>query len=93
MTPDRCTSAEIAAAVHVTEKHVRRMLQRAIGCGPHVSPLWFGRRPVVHKSLAGLEVEFATLPDHIREALVMRDQLALPLPPQRNTIIWNALLV
>lgn len=79
MTPDRCTSAEIAAAAHVTEKHVRRMMARAIGAGPYASPLWFGRRMSVHKGARGLEVEFATLPDHIREAFVMRDQLPLPL--------------
>lgn len=79
--PDRCTISEIAAAAHVTEKHVRRMVARAKGAGPHVSPLWFGRRMRVHDCAGGPEVEFAALPDHIREALVARDQLALPFTP------------
>ncbi|MGD9918580.1 MAG: hypothetical protein AB7U46_11200 [Paenirhodobacter sp.] len=36
--------AEIAEVCKLTEKHVRRMIRRAEGCGPWVSPLWFGCR-------------------------------------------------
>lgn len=91
MAPTRCTPSEIASAARLTEKHVRRMLRRAIGAGPHVSPFWFGCRVEVTNTGRGLMADICTLPTHIREALVMRDQLELPLtPPQRIAIVWNA---
>lgn len=73
--------AEIAEVSKLTEKHVRRMIRRAEGCGPWVSPLWFGCRMEVLRTAAGLKVRLASLPPHIREAFVMLDQLELPLCP------------
>lgn len=81
MTSAFVTPDQIARASGLSEKHVRRMIARARGAGPHVSPEWFGKRLHVVTGECGPEVAFATLPDHIREALVMRDQEELPLPP------------
>lgn len=89
MTPSRVTPAQIAQVSGLTEKHVRRMVGRAQGAGPHVSPCWFGERMRVRVVESGLEVEFASLPQHIREAFVLLDQPDLPLPPPRSRINCN----
>lgn len=77
---DLVTPAEIAALAHITEKHVRRVIRqfsRPLISGGRVA--WHGANLRVRD---GLMVEFASLPDDIRDAaLVARDQLDLPLPP------------
>ncbi len=80
MTPARVTPAEIARVSGLTEKHVRRMMGRVRGVGHWVDYKWFGTRPRIHDTDTGPEIEFATLPDHIREAFVLKDQPMLPLP-------------
>lgn len=78
---------EIARASGLTEKHVRRQFARARGAGPWVRQTWCG----AHLRLTDDGAEFSSLPEHIREALVLADQEQLPLPPpQWNAIIWNA---
>lgn len=89
MTPSHVTPDQIANVAGLTEKHVRRMIARAQGAGPYVSREWFGKRMRVVIGESGPEVEFATLPDHIREALVMLDQPELPLPPPVIVLILN----
>jgi hypothetical protein len=89
MTPSYVTPDQIAQVAGVTEKHVRRMISRAQGGGPFGNPLWFGTRMRVSVGECGPEVEFATLPGHIREGFVMQDQEELPLPPPRNTLNLN----
>ena len=81
MTPACVTPAEIARVAGLTEKHVRRMISRARGCGPYVPQEWFGALMRIEDGECGPRVVFATLPDHIREAFVMLDQPELPLPP------------
>jgi len=81
MTPAFVAPDQIAEVAGLTKKHVRRMIARARGAGPYVSQDWFGKRMRVVAGERGPEVEFATLPDHIREAFVMLDQEELPLPP------------
>jgi len=65
------------------------MISRAQGAGPYVAADWFGKRLAVCTGECGPEVEFSSLPDHIREAFVMQDQQELPLPPHRNKLNWN----
>lgn len=81
MTPSYVTPDQIAALAGLTEKHVRRMISRAQGAGPYASRDWFGKHLHVVSGECGPKVAFPTLPDHIREAFVMRDQEELPLPP------------
>jgi hypothetical protein len=81
MTPAHVTPSQIAAVSGLTKKHVVRMIGRARGCGPHVSSDWFGVRMRIIDEVDGPKVEFASLPDHIREAFVMLDQQELPLSP------------
>lgn len=66
------TPSQIAAAAQVTEKHVRRMISRAQGSGPYVPTDWFGVRMRVVVDDGALLVEFASLPDHIRDAVLVR---------------------
>ncbi len=83
MTPSYVSPDQIAQVAGLSEKHVRRMVARARGAGPYVSPEWFGKRLRVVTGDCGPEIEFATLPKHIREAFMLLDQLELPLtPPQ-----------
>lgn len=85
---DLVTPAQIASLARITEKHVRRVI-RQFSAGPyHRRKAWRGVALRIHD---GLMVEFASLPDDIRDAaLVARDQLPLPFPPpHRNTIFWN----
>ncbi len=86
MNPSRVTPDQIASAAGLTEKHVRRIIHRAEGAGPFVSPMWYGRRIDVIRDTDGPKVVFSTLPDHIREAFVMLDQQELSLPPPRVQI-------
>ena len=81
MTPSHVTPEQIAKVAGLSEKHVHRVLRRAKGAGPYVSQGWFGKRLRVVDRGCGPEVEFASLPDHVREAFVMLDQAELPLPP------------
>ncbi|MCT4608636.1 MAG: hypothetical protein N4A70_05465 [Pelagimonas sp.] len=80
MTPVHVTPSQIAAVSGLTEKHVVRMLFRARG-GTQFTRLWFGRQLRIIDDVDGPKVEFASLPDHIREAFVMLDQQELPLFP------------
>lgn len=79
MTADLVTPAQIALYARITEKHVRRVI-RQFSAGP-----WHGRRAwrgAVLRIGPGLMVDFASLPADLRDAaLVIRDQLCLPLPP------------
>lgn len=86
MTPDHVTPSEIARVAGLTEKHVRRMIRRAEGAGPYISRDWFGTRMQVRRIDNGTLVAFPSLPDHIREAFIMIDQMELPLtpPPRAN---------
>lgn len=89
MTPSHVTPDQIAEVAGLSEKHVRRMIARAQGAGPYVSQEWFGKRLRIVTGECGPEVEFATLPDHIREAFVMLDQEELPLPPPMTILFLN----
>lgn len=80
MTPRIVTTAQIAQAAGLTEKHVRRMVSRAKGAGPYVAPTWFGVRMQIADRKDGTVI-FTSLPAHIREAFMMLDQQELPLPP------------
>lgn len=78
---------EIARAAGLTEKHVLRMIRRQRVAAPLTRRTWLGAQLRV----SGDGVEFASLPETIREALVLADQPELPLPPpQWNAIIRNA---
>lgn len=81
MAPAMVSANEIASVAGLTKKHVRRMMRRAQGLGPHVSPLWFGERMRIHQVEGEELVEFRTLPVKIREAFVMLDQPEFPLTP------------
>lgn len=86
MSRQQVTVAEIAKVSGLTRKHVRRMITRNANgrswCGADMR-LSF---PDDGDAL----VEVHTLPDHIREAFVMLDQLELPLPPPWSKLNWNA---
>ncbi|WP_416369747.1 hypothetical protein [Tritonibacter mobilis] len=76
MTPQHVTITEIAKVSGLTRKHVRRMAYRA-----SQGRSWYGADMRLTTPAKGeWSVEFATLPDHIREAFVMVDQEELPLP-------------
>ena len=92
MTPAHVTPDQIACIAGLTEKHVRRMIRRAEGCGPYVSRDWFGVRMQVCRTDDAVQVAFPSLPDHIREAFVMLDQKELPLTPPRNMNFDNGKL-
>lgn len=85
MTPSFVTPDQIADVSGLTEKHVKRMISRAEGGGPYLNPLWLGVRMRVRRDDEGIAVAFASLPEHIRDAFVMQDQMELPLTsPGRN---------
>lgn len=85
MTSDLVTPAQIALYACITEKHARRVI-RQFSAGPYQGrQVWRGAALRIGP---GLMVEFASLPADVRDAaLVMRDQLSLPLPPpERNKL-------
>jgi hypothetical protein len=69
------TIDEVAQMGKVSRKHVRRQVTRA-----QAGRAWMGAemRAVIPKG-GDVLIEFGTLPDHIREAFVMLDQVALQL--------------
>ncbi|MEM7295671.1 MAG: hypothetical protein AAF330_03450 [Pseudomonadota bacterium] len=85
MTPTHVTPSEIARIAGITEKHVRRMIGRAVNPGLYDNPDWFGVRMNVIRDDGGPKVTFTSLPEQIREAFVMLDQQELPLPPPPRT--------
>lgn len=85
MTPSHVTPDRIAEVAGLSQKHVRRMVARA--SDPVEPAEWYGARLRAVSGESGLEVEFATLPQHIREAFVMLDQEELPLPPMTILIL------
>lgn len=77
---DVVTPAQIAGLAGITEKHVRRVIREFQTRGCH-SPrkAWRGAALRIHDAM---QIEFASLPDDIRDAaLVARGQMHLPLPP------------
>lgn len=76
MSPLLVTLTEVAQVTGLTRKHVRRMAFRATQ-----GRAWLGAdmRLTIPANGEWL-VDFSTLPDHIREAFVLLDQAALPLP-------------
>lgn len=84
--PDLVTPAQIAALAHITEKHVRRVIREfhTRGWEPP-RRVWRGAVLRIH---AGMQVEFASLPDDIRDAaLIARDQMHLPFPPPEHDLL------
>jgi len=81
VTCSHVTPDQIAAVTGFTEKHVRRVVSGMNGEGLYSDRDWFGIRLRLVETEAGQVVEFASLPDHIREAFVMLDQPELPLSP------------
>ena len=81
------TPAQIAELARITEKHVRRVIREFHTRGWYPPrKAWRGVALRIHD---GMQVEFASLPDDIRDAaLVARDQMPLPFPP-RNMLFWN----
>lgn len=69
------TIDEVAEMGKVSRKHVRRQVTRA-----QAGRAWMGAlmRAVIPKS-GDVLIEFGTLPGHIQDALLMRDQIELPL--------------
>jgi hypothetical protein len=81
MSTRQVTLAEVADISGLTRKHVRRMATRA-----QEGRSWCGAdMRLTFPEDGDVLVEFPTLPDHIREAFVMLDQLELPLPPPIGT--------
>lgn len=82
---DLVTPAQIAGMARVTEKHMRRVIRqfsRPLFCGGRKA--WRGASLSIHD---GLLVEFASLPADLRDAaLVARDQLSLPFPPEHDIL-------
>ena len=78
MTHVHVRPADVAKIGGVTEKHVRRMINRAKGAEPEKCPFWFGTKLQSEQVDGNLMVVFATLPQHIREALLLKDQLEIP---------------
>ena len=87
--PHQVTPAQIADVAGLTEKHVRRMISRAKGAGPYVSPDWYGVRMDVTRTDGGPIVMLSSLPAQIREAFVMLDQQELPLTPPMTNVKFH----
>jgi hypothetical protein len=69
------TITKISEVAGVSRKHVRRQVTRA-----QAGRAWCGADlRLIVPSKGEFSVEFSTLPEHIREAFVMLDQVALPL--------------
>lgn len=67
---------QVAELGKVSRKHVRRQVTRA-----QTGRAWCGAEMrAVMPSGGDVLIEFGTLPEHIREAFIMLDQVALPLP-------------
>jgi hypothetical protein len=80
------SAQEIAQVAGLTERHVKRVLGNAQTSGA----LWFGCRLRMIMGECGPQVHFASLPDHIREAFIMRAQMDLPLPPPEQINFYCA---
>lgn len=78
-------TSEIARLGGITEDHVKKVIRecRAEDTPEQRKAGWHGMWPVIRETEAGFEVALPSLPTHIREAFVMRDQPELP-PPPRN---------
>lgn len=79
MAPYTVTPAQIARALGCTPKNVRRMVGRSNGAEADVRGTWFGCKLRATRRGRDIQIEFETLPQHVREAFVMVDQLDLPL--------------
>lgn len=73
------TITKVAEVAGVSRKHVRRQVTRA-----QAGRAWCGADlRLVIPSKGECLVELSTLPEHIREAFVMIDQVALPFPENK----------
>ncbi len=79
MPPYTVTPAQIARAMSCTAKNVRRMVGRSNGSEADVRGTWFGCKLRATRCGRDIQIEFASLPQHVREAFVEQDQTELPL--------------
>ncbi len=73
---------EIAALARITASRARLIVRQFVQGGPYgPRTAWRGARLRVVEVDGSRLVDAATLPVDLRERIVMRDQMSLPLPP------------
>lgn len=80
------TVDQIASAAGIQPERVKRVIREFSSptWADCPRPAWHGATLVIDHSTGGPFVQFASLPDHIREAVVLRDQRQLPLAEPKD---------